>query len=697
MNALLPLFADASASTVADDRTANILAAARTLATYLAKSRTLDRRLVSSTMTMTFGATDAEGAWSWKDAYDAVECAVVLQIRRLAPQVGRLEDAPAEIAALLAGLAALTPTHTRRSEEQIAFDQFSTPPELGVVAVAAAQVRPGDNVLEPSAGTGLLAVIAEACGGAVALNERSPHRAALLDELFAAALRSRHDAALLPDLIEASGSFHAVVCNPPFQALERHLHSALACLADGGRLSAIVPVRLFGDGKAMAALARKGRIVGRLVVPARAFARHGTAVETGLLVLDRGEPCADIASVELPEDLPSLARSAVALPGRPSAQSRTFRQVSQAALLQPRARAMASGPSRLNFLSSTAPVTYATRSWAGEGRDIGLYAAYAVSRLVLENVPPHPSPLVESAAMATTAPPAPTYRPVLPTTVEGRGLVSDAQMESVIYAGEAHAGTLPGWWTHGEAAHEITLVAEGADGAVQFRRGYFVGDGTGVGKGRLTATIIADNMAQGRTRAVWVSKNDALLEDARRDWVGIGGTASDLTPQSAWKQSEAIRLSRGILFTTYATLRQPARRGGRSRLEQITEWLGAEFDGVIAYDEAHAMANAAGGGKGSRGVKKPSLQGQAGLALQNKLPLARLLYVSATGATTPENLAYASRLGLWGGGGGALQHSRRLPRRRRARRRGGDGAHRARAEVARPLQRAFVVLRRRRV
>ena len=61
------------------------------------------------------------------------------------------------------------------------------------------------------------------------------------------------------------------------------------------------------------------------------------------------------------------------------------------------------------------------------------------------------------------------------------------------------------------------------------------------------------------------------------------------------------------------------------------------------------MANAAGGGKGARGTKKASQQGMAGLALQNRLPNARILYVSATGATTPENLAYAARLGLWGG------------------------------------------------
>ncbi len=61
------------------------------------------------------------------------------------------------------------------------------------------------------------------------------------------------------------------------------------------------------------------------------------------------------------------------------------------------------------------------------------------------------------------------------------------------------------------------------------------------------------------------------------------------------------------------------------------------------------MANA-GGGSGERGEVAPSLQGRAGLRLQHALPDARVLYVSATGATGVQNLAYAQRLGLWGTG-----------------------------------------------
>ena len=95
-------------------------------------------------------------------------------------------------------------------------------------------------------------------------------------------------------------------------------------------------------------------------------------------------------------------------------------------------------------------------------------------------------------------------------------------------------------------------------------------------------------------------------------------------------------------------------------------WLGADFDGVIVFDEAHAMANA-GGGKGSRGPKKASQQGMAGLALQNRLPSARILYVSATGRNDAGEPRLCRAAWPLGRSGGALPHPRRLHGRRRER------------------------------
>ena len=179
-------------------------------------------------------------------------------------------------------------------------------------------------------------------------------------------------------------------------------------------------------------------------------------------------------------------------------------------------------------------------------------------------------------------------------------------------------------------------------------RGWFLGDGTGAGKGRQVAGIILDNWLKGRRRAVWVSKSDKLIDDAQRDWSALGQERLLITPLARFRQGTPIRLAEGILFTTYATLRGEGGEGKQSRVQQILDWLGRDFDGVIVFDESHALANAA-GEKSERGDKAASQQGRAGLRLQHALPDARVLYVSATGATTVHNLAYAQRLGLWGG------------------------------------------------
>lgn len=226
--------------------------------------------------------------------------------------------------------------------------------------------------------------------------------------------------------------------------------------------------------------------------------------------------------------------------------------------------------------------------------------------------------------------------------------MSDAQLESVIYAGEAHAAFLAGAWTVDATFDVVAAARDDASDAVRFRRGWFLGDGTGAGKGRQVAGILLDNWLKGRRRAVWISKSDKLIEDAQRDWSALGMERLLVTPLSRFRQGTPIRLSEAILFTTYATLRSDERGEKLSRVRQIVEWLGSEFDGVVVFDESHAMHNAV-GGRGERGEQAASQQGRAGLRLQHALPNARVVYVSATGATTVHNLAYAQRLGLWGG------------------------------------------------
>ena len=644
------------------------------LADQLAQGRAVDTAALRAAMEAACGGSDADGLWLWKDAYEAGEIAQVLFLRRFWPAIRAKATTPAARLALLARITTMFPTQTRRSEESEAFQQFSTPLALGFVAALAAGLRPGERVLEPSAGTGLLAVHAELAGARLHLNELAATRAGLLAPLFPAVGVTQLDAAQIHDRLDAGVIPDVVLMNPPFSvaagvegryrdATGDHLRSAFARLAPGGRLVAITgegfrPDRPSSAG-AFAALAKRGgRLVFSAGVSGRAYAKHGTTVDVRLSVLDRmpdSESGAQAAPLGLcPDPAALLAAVLAGVPPRltpipasaPVPRSAIPGLARRPAPAQPAAR-----PAPAAVGETAVPIAYATIEDlpATLVPEAALYEAYALETLRIEGAQPHPTPLVQSTAMASVRLPRPSHAPRLPASVVTGGLLSDCQIETVIYAGAAHARHLPGHWTVDETGTILSAAVEGADGAIRFRQGFFLGDGTGAGKGRQVAGIILDNWMQGRRRALWISKNDALLEDARRDWRHLGQEPLQIVPLSRFAPGKPVTLSEGILFTTFATLRGGSRSGAGSRLDQVCDWLGPDFDGVIALDEAHALANAA-AGSGDRGVVEASQQGKAGLSLQYRLPEARVLYVSATGAVTVEKLAYAHRLGLWGGG-----------------------------------------------
>ena len=154
---------------------AALLDAARTLLPVLEAGKPLDAATIRVAMSNAFGASDADGAWLWKDAYEAAEAALVLFLQRygraMRREAGAGPGGPADVLRMLETLAALEPSQTRRSEQQLKYQQFSTPLPLAYAALQAAMIRPGDVVLEPSAGTGMLAVMAQ-----LALGKRPPAR-----------------------------------------------------------------------------------------------------------------------------------------------------------------------------------------------------------------------------------------------------------------------------------------------------------------------------------------------------------------------------------------------------------------------------------------------------------------------------------------------------------------------------------------
>jgi predicted RNA methylase len=641
---------------------------------HLERGQRVDAPMLRAAMESAFGASDADGGWDWKTAYDACEAATVLFVRKFGPAMRVRAASPAAMLPMLAKIASLLPTHTRRSEESEALQQFSTPIMLGLAASTAAAITPDDIVLEPSAGTGLLAILAELSGASLVLNELAETRAELLSLLFPGIAVTRFDAARIDDHLDTGIKPSVVLMNPPFSAVAnvdrrmadaalRHIASALARLPEGGRLVAITGASCSPDNPvwrhAFIRLQERGRVVFSAAIAGAVFARHGTTIETRLTVIDR-LPADDATAFPSPLGVaPDVTTLLDWVTEYVPARLPIARAVAAPSIMRPaiprtvRAYAMRPSNSIAAPTSDSAAVEldYETVAWtpAESGRITeALYEEYALQSIRIPGAQAHPTKLVQSAAMASVAPPIPSYRPHLPTDIITNGLLSDAQLESVIYAGEAHSHFLAGSWTVDETYDLVCAARDDADNAVQFRRGWFLGDGTGAGKGRQVAGILLDNWLKGRRRAVWVSKSDKLIEDAQRDWSALGVERLLVTPLSRFRQGVPIRLEQGVLFTTYATLRSDARDAKVSRVKQIVEWLGADFDGVIIFDESHAMQNAA-GGKGERGDQAASQQGRAGLRLQHALPNARIVYVSATGATTVHNLAYAQRLGLWGG------------------------------------------------
>lgn len=653
-----------------------IVNAGRLLLPNLETGTPIDARALRTAMENSFGASDAEGAWVWKDAYEAAESAQLLFLLKYGSAMQRQAGTPHNFLTMIERLVRLVPSHTRRSEDSQKLQQFSTPLPLAFVAAHAAGLHSTDVVLEPSAGTGLLAGFARIAGARLYLNEIADTRAQLLDDLFDEASVTLHDAASIDDRLELSIEPSVILMNPPFSSAlnvegrfkaetARHVRSALARLSPGGRLVLISGSGFSPDARQWREFYRKLREQARVVFTAsiagNVYARHGTTTETRLTVIDKvlsEDPpvfASQFPASETTADLLELvakhcpARTDSSMPAVSAARP----PGGGIAALRDRARAKvraATEERAKHPLDKVEPVqvSYLSRAWSKTSAALtaSLYEPYEVQSIDIKGAKPHPTALVQSAAMASVAPPVPAYRPFLPAQLIEDGILSDAQIESIIYAGEAHSSHLKGWFTADETFDRLSAAAEDAEGAFRLRRGWFLGDGTGCGKGRQVAGVILDNWFAGRRRAVWLSKSDKLIEDAVRDWTALGGQASDIVPLARFKQGSEIRVKEGILFVTYATLRSAERQGKASRLQQLVNWLGADFDGVIAFDEAHAMANAA-GGKGERGDKKPSQQGLAGLRLQNAVPDARVLYVSATGATVVSNLAYASRLGLW--------------------------------------------------
>ncbi|HBM75317.1 MAG TPA: hypothetical protein DD429_07155, partial [Clostridiaceae bacterium] len=699
-----------------------------------------------------YKGTQAQGKYTPKDAYDAMELAVNQYIKE-----NNIGDAtvkqPSEVRRniiKLQELLNLLPTETKRTVEAEQYQQFSTPPSIGYAAAWVANINKSDTVLEPSAGIGGLAVFAQKTGADVYVNELSKRRLDVLKNMGFKGYFNENAEQLdniLPDNIKPT----VVIMNPPFSATAgrmgdknntknavNHIQQALNRLEPNGRLVAIV-----GRGMADNAptfkewwkeIKDKYNVRANISISGKNYTKYGTSFGIQLVVIDKTGPTKGKALTGEITDLTEIPNLLGGIRNeRPDInikQNKTVNNVQKpatevegAAGQQPSISVAGSNAGntekRLNGTRTERPseqrggesnskpsvhngkaiggrtggsiqtndttirpktnnrqsviTKESRRSTVGTGAGSGkqsqrepsateprglnteikseeeierdksnikddenaVYTTYVPKKLKIKGAQPHATPLVESAAMAAVEPPDPTYNPHLPEEIIKKGILSDAQLEAVVYAGQAHQQVMKN----------------------NQRKGFFIGDGTGVGKGRQIAGIILDNWNQGRKKAVWITNSNNLYGDAIRDWTALGGNKDDVFELRKNNVHNRIDKKEGVMFLTYDTLKSGSKFIGAvesngeelTRLNQVIKWLGKDFDGVIVFDEAHNMGNAIESGSGLS-KKKPSEKARAGVELQKQLPNARIVYSSATGATDVHNLAYATRLGLWGEG-----------------------------------------------
>ena len=688
---------------------------------HLSQGKKITSKDLSNMSDEVYGGSRAEGTYEVKDTYDALEMSVNKHIRENIDRFNITDD-PEQSLNNLNELLELLPKQTVRSEESIDYQQFSTPWNYAYVVNWVANVTKNDVVLEPSAGTGNIAVFAKNAGAEVIANELTERRRTILEDLGFDKVTGE-DAEQIDNIYPSSIKPTVVVMNPPFSSAgergvkgiavaERHIEQAFKRLEPNGRLVAIVGAGLMGDARAPLTdyVKRNGIVRASVTVDRKVYEKLGTSFPTRILVIDKVSPADQLKtrdSILLPsitghaESISDLAEmlkgirddrkspsgklplveSGVTEKTEGSGREDTERGLS----IQPPVRDVATGKQSATVSkkpvraggevagavrtdvegttavsvgergsdiqqegvrgeqsrrSSVAPVTGVKRAVVQDielpeeeiGEDVGnsLYETYRPKGAIFEGAQAHPTPLVESAAMAAISAPEVHYVPNLPEDIIKSGKISDAQLEDIARTGQAHEEFLP----NGE------------------RRGFLTGDGTGVGKGRECAGVILDNWRRGRKKAVWISERQDLVNDAKRDFDDLGWKDAPLFNIGTIKADSDIKRSEGIAFMTYNLLQgnvksEEENKPDIKRIDQLAAFLGDDFEGVIVFDEAHNMGNSI---KTKGSSSTPAKKALAGIELQDRFPKARIKYVSATGATEVKNLAFAKRLGLWGVG-----------------------------------------------
>jgi hypothetical protein len=651
-----------------------------------------------------YGGTVAEGKYGIRDAYDALETAMNKHLEQ-----SGLPDDPKEAIKFLNEQQQKLPTQTVRTQEQIELQQFSTPPSEAYLVAKLTGVKEGMKALEPSAGTGNIATMMKLIGGNVHVNEIAEGRRENLKILGfePTAVNAEYLNSTLPEDIKPD----VVGMNPPFSSTggrlkthdtgfgAEHVRQALLRLKPGGRLVAIVGKGMaFGKPKMApwwSKIMKEYTVRANVGISGKEYTKYGTGFDNQIIVIDKigptkiesGIPLNVIAGQDLTveqaydklkpligedvyeriekQEIPSEKPIGVPVVGagvRPIAgggrpetpPGRGAERIPMEGVRKPHVELPERGG---EGVPETRPSGEIEPEKAGPerggvpvGADVGrverepkrlriekqeekggVYARYQVKKAVYKGSKPHPAKISESIVMASVELPDVKYELHIPEGMIKSGALSDVQLEAVTYACQIH---------------EQRNVDKS-------RKEFLLGDGTGLGKSREILGVIAENFALGRKKALWITKSKGLITQIKNDMAAMQMNVP-IFGQEKYGQADKIKENEGILLTTYSTA-ATAFGHNKPRYNQIREWLGDNFDGALVFDESHLMKNVSESKFVSEeekvtALQEGSLRGRMGVQMKKDFPEARIVNASATAATTPTNLAYLTRMGLWGEG-----------------------------------------------
>lgn len=228
--------------------------------------------------------------------HEIAEAAINLLIRKKYAEELFAANTPESCTTILKTLAARLPTQTWRSREQTIRQQFSTPPAIAYLLAYLVNLKPGEQILEPSAGTGNLAVWASGLGLETHANEIDSRRRELLEVL--GFQPTAYNAEFINDFLLGDVRANVVMMNPPFSSSGgrtannsskfgfRHVSSALERLEKGGKFGVILGEAASLDTKTgndfWREIARSVSPKAIIKIRGREYYKNGTSVDVTL-------------------------------------------------------------------------------------------------------------------------------------------------------------------------------------------------------------------------------------------------------------------------------------------------------------------------------------------------------------------------------------------------------------------------------